>query len=656
MPSGSDVSAASVLRDRCRRLGWAAGLPGLALILGLSAAWITPRFETQLGVEADAIARATAAAGAEPWLRVAVDGRDLLVTGEAPDAATRDAAHRRLAAIEGVRRVVGPVGVVELASPFVWIATRERDGVALTGVRPAEIGAGALAEQLTPALEPGMVLRDRARAALGAPTDFATAAAYALARLRALAPGGRVMLEDTRLSVVGEAASIADDAAVRSALTDLPTGYNLGRIEILPAIVPDFRFVVMREPGGAVTLSGHVVSESVRAEIRAQAAQVSETGQVEDRMRNARGLPADVNAGAMARFVLQLAALIQEGSVGVADGRVAVNGVALDAQAIPEIEALLRDGMPAGLGRGGTALTTRPLSPYRVALRRDVEAVTVTGHLPDAETREILLGTLRPRLFRERLIDRTRLGEGAPHELARVLRSTATALALLARGEAQIADRSLTLTGESPYAQGSRRISDDLSSAMPPGWTAEVAVTTPDAAPARTPEACAAAIEGRLAAGQPLVFPPGSTTLKPAFYPLLDGIAALGKTCPTLRLVITGHLDPTGAAAPKPVAETAVESTASLETSKDATKDSAKASIKSSGDKASGKTASKDKAAKPEPKPAMPTEPAPDLAQVRALAIVEYLLQAGLRPEQVTVAPPGLQRPPGQGVGIAARS
>ena len=343
---------ASVLRDRCRRLGWTAGLPGLALILGLSAAWITPRFETQLGVEADAVARATAAPGAEPWLRVTVAGRDLLVTGEAPDAATRDAAHRRLAAIEGVRRVVGPVGVVELASPFVWIATRERDGVALTGVRPAEIGAGALAEQLTPALEPGTGLRDRARAALGAPINFATAAAYALAPLRGLAPGGRVMLEDTRLSVVGEAASIADDEAVRSALTDLPTGYSLGRVEILPAIVPDFRFVAMREAGGTVTLSGHVVSESMRAETRAQAAQVSETGQVEDRMRSARGLPPDVNAGSMARFVLQLAALIQEGSVSVADGRVAVNGIALDAQAIPEIEALLRDGMPAGLDRG----------------------------------------------------------------------------------------------------------------------------------------------------------------------------------------------------------------------------------------------------------------------------------------------------------------
>ena len=654
------MSAASALRDRCRPLGWAVGLPGLALILGLSAAWFTPRLEAQLGAEVEAVARATATPGAEPWLRVSVEGRDLRVTGEAPDAAARDAAYRRLAAIDGVRHIVGPVGVVELASPFIWIATRGRDGVEMTGVRPAEIGASALAEQLTPAVGPGTALHDRARAALGAPPDFAEAAVYALARLRALAPGGRVMLEDMRLSIMGEAISLADDEALRTALADLPTGYGLGRVEILPAVVPDFRFVVSREPGGGLTLSGHVVSDAARVEIRTQAAQASETGQVEDRMRRARGLPPGVDAAAMARFALKLAALMQEGSVSVIDAQVSLNGVALDAQAIPEIEGLLREGVPAGLSRGGVALSTRPLSPYRILLRRDGDAVTLSGHLPDADVREAVLGTLRPRLFRERLIDRTRLGEGAPPDLARVLRTTATALTLLARGEARFADRAITLKGESLYPQAGRRVSDDLSAAMPPGWTAEVSVSSPDAVSAWTPERCAAALETRVT-GQGLIFPPGSTTLMPAFYPLLDGIAALGKTCPTLRLAVTGHLDPSGAtAAPKPVVETVVEGTASLDPAKEAGKASGRAPARSSvppaAEKASGRSSPKDKAVKVEAKPAAPPEPAPDLAQSRALAIVEYLLQAGLRPEQVAAVPAGTPRPASQGVGIAPRA
>lgn len=695
LPPGSDVSAASPFRDRCRRLGWAVGLPGLAAILGVSAAWITPRVEDRLGAEADAIARATAEPGAEPWLRVAVAGRDLILNGEAPDAATRDTAHRRLADLPGVRRLVGPVGLVALASPFVWIATRSRDGVDLTGSRPAEIGVGALAEQLAPALEPGTPLRDQAHAALGGPPDFTTAATYALARLRALTPGSRIMLEDTRLSILGEAASVSDDEALRAALTDLPMGYSLGRIAILPAMIPNFRFVVTRSAEGGLDLSGYVVSDAVRAEIRGEAAAAAENGQVTDRMRSARGLPPEIDAAAMARVTLQLAGLMQEGSVTVAEARVSLSGVALDAQAIPEIDTLLRTGLPAGLARGDVALTTRPLSPYQVAMRRDGDSVTLTGHLPDTATREALLGTLRARLFRERLIDRTRLGQGAPAELARALQVTAGSFTLLAKGEARIADRSVTLMGESLYPQGARRMAVDLSAAMPQGWNAETTLTSPGATAVRPPEACVTAFDAG-AAGPGPVFSPGSATLKPAFYPRLDAIAVLAKTCPTLRLLITGHGDPSDPAASaktavanstldktavdktavdKPAVESAVESTASLE----ATRLEKPETVKRPGDKGSDKQDSKDKSlAKTAPrtapktapktdsakrapgqtdaKPAATAEPGPDLAQQRALAIVDYLLQAGLRPDQVAIAAGGTVRPAAEGVGIANRS
>lgn len=656
------MSAASDLRDRCRLLGWAAGLPGLVLILGFGAAWTVPRIEARLAAEAEAVVRDMALPGAEPWLRVRVQGRNLAAAGEAPDPATRDAAHARLAGIPGLRRLVGPVGLVEPASPFVWVATRNPDGIALTGFRPAEIGAGALAERLKPALEPGTPLRDEAHAALGSPPDFPAAAAYALARLRALTPGGRVRLEDTRLSVTGEAASVADAEALRVALAEPPAGYTVGRVEIVPASTPDFRFVVARRPGGDIELSGHVVSETARGAIRAQAALTSETGQVEDRMRTARGLAAGIDPAAMAQFALRLAGLMQEGSVTVAEATVSLSGVALDAEAAPEIEALLRNSLPPGLRRGEVALTTRPLSPYRVTVRRDAEGVILGGHLPDAGTREALLAALRPRLFRERLIDRTRLGEGAPADLRRALEVAAGALLLLARGEVRLADRAVMLTGESLYAQSGRRIGSDLPAAMPAGWTAAVAVTTPGEAPTRKPDDCAAGLAPALAEPGP-AFAPGSATLKPDFYPRLDGIAALAGACPALRLTVTGHADPAGAApAPKPAVEAAVESTASLEAAteaakapaKEGPKDATKSALKTKSDPA--KPASAKPAAGKAEADAKPAEPEPDLAQQRALAVVTYLLQAGLRPDQIAAAPAGTApRPAARGIGLALR-
>ncbi len=54
---------------------------------------------------------------------------------------------------------------------------------------------------------------------------------------------------------------------------------------------------------------------------------------------------------------------------------------------------------------------------------------------------------------------------------------------------------------------------------------------------------------------------------------------------------------------------------------------------------------------------AKPAEPEPDLAQQRAQAVVTYLLQAGLRPDQVVAAPAGTApRPAARGIGLALRS
>ncbi len=281
-----------------------------------------------------------------------MQGRDLVAGGEAPDPAARDAAHARLAGIPGLRRLVGSVGLVEPVSPFVWVATRNPDGIVLTGFRPAEIGAGALAERLKPALEPGTPLRDETHAALGSPPDFSAAAAYALARLRALTPGGRVRLDDTRLSVTGEAASVADAEALRVALAEPPTGYTLGRVEIVPASTPDFRFVVARRPGGNIELSGHVVSETARGAIRAQAASASETGQVEDRMRTARGLAAGIDPAAMAQFALRLAGLMQEGSVTVAEATVSLSGLPSTQKPSPRSRRCCGTPCPPASGAG----------------------------------------------------------------------------------------------------------------------------------------------------------------------------------------------------------------------------------------------------------------------------------------------------------------
>lgn len=642
-----------------RRAGWLAGLPALALIWASATLYAAPRIADRLEAEGAAVTAGTATATGEPWLRLEARGRDLLAAGEAPDVGERETVLTRLAALDGPRRIVSAVGLVETAAPFEWAAIRTgANRVALEGSRPVEIGRRVLEARVTGALSPGTSLDDSARAARGAPPDFPSAAAFLAARLAGLAKGGRAALSDTVLSLSGEALDIPAYEALRAALSDPPAGFSIGRIEIVPPVVAQYRFAVEKTPGGIV-LDGYAPSAADRETALHAATEAAAGGTVDDRLLAARGLDPAVDPKSLIAFAFRLAELIQSGSVAFSDGAISVTGDAIDGQAIPEAEALMRDARPAGVKAGPVALTARPLSPYRVTIRRTADAVTLTGHLPDAGTRERVLDALRPRLFREPIIDHTRLAEGAPPDLAAALAAAAPLVTSLASGEVAVSDRALTLTGESLYGETAARARERLAEALPPGWTGQAAVSARQPPERHDPETCRADFAAAVA-GADLRFPAGSAVLTPSFYPILDTLAALAKACPALRIAVAGPADPAkapptpaagpapGEAAPPAPAETArVASAAKPEApAKPADKGAAKDTNKAANKKETAKkeTAKKETAkhGKAVPKkPEASDEPPPDLPRLRAQAVVEYLLQAGARPDQVSARPDG---------------
>ncbi|GJE23478.1 hypothetical protein JHFBIEKO_3941 [Methylobacterium mesophilicum] len=673
-----------------RRAGWLAGLPALALIWAGATLFATPQIADALEAAGAQVASGTATATGEPWLRLEARGRDLAAEGEAPDVGERETVLARLAALDGPRRIVSEVGLVETAAPFLWAAIRTGSArVALEGSRPAEIGRRALEARITGALAPGTYLDDTARAARGAPPDFAGAAAFLAARLSGLAKGGRAALSDTVLSLSGEALDVPAYEALRTALANPPAGFSVGRIEIVPPAVAQFRFSVAKSARGIV-LDGFAPSAADRAAALRAAAEAVPGGSVQDRLLTARGLDPAIDPKTLIGFAFRLAELIQSGTVAFAEDSISVTGDAIDAQAIPDAAALMREARPAGVKPGPVTLAARPLSPYRVAIRRTPEAVTLTGHLPDDATRERVLAALRPRLFREPVIDRTRLADGAPPDLGAALAAAAPLVANLAAGEVAVSDRALTLTGESLYREAASRTPERLAEALPPGWTGQAAVTARQPAETRDPAACRAEA-GATIAGASLRFPAGGATLGPTFYPVLDALAVLAKACPALRIAVSAPADPAKA---KPAqgagaGEGAGEGAAPTETPptpmaaqpaatgavKDAPKEPAKPAPKaqaethaapknpeaakktdgkktdakssdakssdgktSDGKSAASKPASSQKTAKQPPKEAT-DDPPLDLPRLRAQAVIEYLLQAGVRPDQVGAGP-----------------
>ncbi|WP_244937353.1 OmpA family protein, partial [Methylobacterium crusticola] len=525
------------------------------------------------------------------------------------------------------------------------------DRLDLLGSRPAEIGRAALAERLGAGLPAGLVLRDGARAARGAPEGFAEAAAFLVRQTVRLKPGAAASLSDRTLSLRGEAASVDDYAALRAALTAPPPGYAVGEVAVEPALAEPFTWSVARGPEG-VRLAGYTVSEADRAAILAAARLAADGAPVVDAMRTARGLPAGLESRALIARAFAALALVRDGRVTLEGGALSIRGAAIDAQAVREADALTTGSLPPGLTRGDVDLTASPVSPYVVSIRRGPDAVTLSGHLPDAESRAAVLAALRPLLYGERVVDRTRLAEGAPPGLVAALTAAVGPLALLASGEVTATDTTLRLAGESLYAESARRLSAAAGRLGPPGWRAEVAVGARDATPAREPSACRDAFAA-LVAGRTIRFDPGSAELRPAFYPVLDDVAALARTCPSERIEVAGHDDPPGTAvpeAPKPAeAAKAAEAGTPAEAAKPA-----EAPRSADARKAKGARAD----AKPPPKAPAAREaslPDPGLPQRRAAAIVDYLLKAGVPASRIAAAP-AEPRPERRAVEFALRS
>lgn len=642
------------------RLGWLAGLPALALIGVASAYLAVPSIEDEIARAAAEVARRTGEGQPEPWLRVRVEGRDLVAAGEAPQAPDREAALGRLAGIEGTRRLIDRTGLIEEASPFVWTVERPAaDRLEAAGSRPAEIGAFELAQRLKPVLPREATLDDRTRAARGAPPDFPDAAAYAVERLADLTTGSVATVHDTVISIRGEAASVAAYDALRTALARPPQGFSLGTVEILPPVVADLRLTVERRPDGSLELGGHVASPEAREAIRAAAAESAEGAAIDDRMQDARSLGLD--GPAVARTLLKVAALLHEGRVAYEQGRVSVAGNALDAGAVGEIEALLRDALPSGLAAGSVALTARPIVPYVLRVRRGADSVTLSGHLPDEAARESLLARLRPRLFREAVRDRTRLAAGAPDGFTIAVAAGLDALTTLSGGEIAVRGTSVRLSGKSLYPEAAARLSRTLPAAMPAGWSAAVAVSGGETAARLDPQECGRRLAERIV-GHPLRFAPGSASLAAEFYPVLDAVAALARDCPTERIEIVGHLDPPNAkpAEADPVAAEAARESAPKPTPAPAKKAEVKSAKDEKGKDDKSRAKRDDKAdAKPaqieKPVPA-PVETGADLARARALAVIDYLQKAGVPLGRATLAEGATPLTERQGIGLALRS
>ncbi|MAW87142.1 MAG: hypothetical protein CMJ42_11490 [Phyllobacteriaceae bacterium] len=184
-------------------------------------------------IESDLAARIAHALGNGHWAAITLDGRDVTVSGIAPDEDLRAETLRLVHEAGGVRAVHDRTELAGRAEPYRFSAVKNDAGVVLAGHFPQADAhaavAGAAAETF-----PAFAVTDTMTLARGAPDGYTSQAEFALVQLSRLAMG-EVDVTGDRLSVKGRAADASAQADLRRDLSGiLPAGLQAGSIDIEP--------------------------------------------------------------------------------------------------------------------------------------------------------------------------------------------------------------------------------------------------------------------------------------------------------------------------------------------------------------------------------------------------------------------------------------
>jgi hypothetical protein len=237
-------------------------------------------------------------------------------------------------------------------------------------------------------------------------------------------------------------------------------------------------FSVARK-GNEVTLSGKMpepVRDLLLAELRSVLPGTTATDQTESAGQGALS----PESRAAAQFALARLADLEDGTVDLRAGQIRLTGQAKDKQALRATIAALQ-APPAGLKVQSPALTAVPISPFRFSARREPGALVLSGYVPSDEAREEIRREIGERFFHERVVDETRLADGAPAKFTTGARFVLDQLSQLASGEATVTGNALKVAGETLYPEAADRMRQTVK-APPAGWkgVAEIKVREGD--------------------------------------------------------------------------------------------------------------------------------------------------------------------------------
>jgi OmpA-OmpF porin, OOP family len=295
------------------------------------------------------------------WSLAAFQGRDVVLTGRAPQESELGKAADVLRTVWGVRDVDNKAQLLEKAEKYLWWASRRNSRIRLSGYVPSLTARQAILG-MAKASFPGFELADRMTLARGIPsTDiWLGGVSFALKQLTSLKHGD-ARLEDVSLTITGEAEDVAGYRVVKSSLRDgVPKGIKLISEAVTAPVVSPFTWAA-QYTGGRLVLSGHVPSEAARTELVAAARASLASGAVDDQMDPGGGAPQGFGAAAAA--AVQGLAKLETGSADLRDVALVFAGVSADQASADAVRVALRAALPVSIKMSDQIRAREPPPP-----------------------------------------------------------------------------------------------------------------------------------------------------------------------------------------------------------------------------------------------------------------------------------------------------
>jgi outer membrane protein OmpA-like peptidoglycan-associated protein len=413
------------------------------------------------------------------WADVAFEGRDAVLSGHAISEADQAQAMSATLDTMGVRVVDNRVSLIAEAKRYEWSAVRRNDRIRLDGLVPNEKTRRDVAGMVKASF-PALDIDDRMKLARGAPPVdiWLGGVGFGLKQLTMLREGV-VDLEDTSLSVRGDAIDARSYRAVKSALTgQMPDGIRLKSEAVRPPRASPFMWSARRQ-ATEVQLVGHVPSDAIREDLLRATRRLAPETKVVDRMEPASGAPDQF--AMVATAILEQLGRLEEGTGEIRDKSASLNGLAATSDRAGQVEGAMRSGVLASFRTAGEIRHREPavktVSPYETKARAEAGVIALTGYVPDERARAAVLAIARQRFAGRRIRDELQLGAGQPAGWAQCIEVALGALQKLSGGEVAITGQRLLITGTTDAEQLVQSLPVEVRASAGAACDAEVRVT-----------------------------------------------------------------------------------------------------------------------------------------------------------------------------------